>query len=927
MSQRTLVIGLGSSGSDMVDLLLRELRGIDGSLESFPYVHAIKIDTAKVSPKYVDGNQVRVIQMHEHIPENSNLTWEGYLTSNEYGSKDWLTQQTCQRLRDLDFSKGAGNYRPVGQFGMVMAAKSISEQLSNVISKLGLVTSVTTQELAVFVVGFSGGGTCSGGLVTLLEAIQHAVSETAMSAKVYVLLSVPHVNFRPFMTNQSNFVPNTVGLLQSLNDARTLQSYGSLASTYGPGLLPAVRRSLVYNENFSRLAHLVSCIQPANADDPSTASQSVSDAVLAQILGSADVIGESLVNQAVQSNQLNVFTTKRATYPRQEIAEGLLATALDQALVLWTGLPDATSNLVGITANVLKNNDDGKHFGDVGGILRIAMDSVVQEHRLRLQSDDIQVGRASDYRVFIDNVSLVISDFSNELQTRSHDTADPAVVVIEELIRRLRDSLQTYPKIGFANLLRQAISDIETALNDADPTVAMNSFSSTEIEEVATDLSMQLNPVYRQASYTAVAHSYLSQIVNELGDRAVEYILNIDGYSARFRTQLRRSLTDLRNRLNNGCTYDQLANKVVQEASVSMVVSQLQAWTTASNNVYSSLVRQQPNVFYVVDVNSLANMKENTTATDILKGTLLTNLISHLTEPKRFGLDEVDKVVDTIVQAEMLHYRGKANSTAPARIDDSLLSNLGLTNSLQVPCTPSQETNVRPFKYVNTPVGGDETLIPQSALSVIELTITTAIPLDNLTAFTQSHTWSEARKSIRDTSSLYDQHRTIYPSNQLGRSELLKPGWPLFYALVAPYNAGITVSPSVVSLQKADPAKPCLVDVRSPQRRFIVDLGPHNSVLDLDAVYSKVLTEDSEAYAGTTQLVCERWRNYPTELKSINWLAGQSTAIRDHIDRVLDMLESQGVTDIKVDKVQYSLQRDPTMIRRVSGVLLNHFVS
>ena len=143
--------------------------------------------------------------------------------------------------------------------------------------------------------------------------------------------------------------------------------------------------------------------------------------------------------------------------------------------------------------------------------------------------------------------------------------------------------------------------------------------------------------------------------------------------------------------------------------------------------------------------------------------------------------------------------------------------------------------------------------------------------------------------------------------------------------MVAPYNPGIPTSPSVVTLQKADAGKPCLVDIRSPLRRFSVDLGSHNSVLDLDAVYSKVLVEDLETYAGTTQLVCERWQNYPTELKSINWLSGQSIAIREHIDRVLDTLESQGVTDIKVDKTQYSLKKDSANIRQLSGVLLSHF--
>ena len=927
MSRRSLVIGLGSSGSRMVDLLLRELRGIDGTLESFPHIHAIKIDTAKVVPSYVDGNQVRVIQLKDHIAVNSNHEWERYLSDGKYKAGDWLTRETIDRLRSLDFSTGAGNYRPCGQFGMVMAAKSISQQLSEVLTNLGLVTSATDSGLDVYVLGFSGGGTCSGGLVTLLEAIQLEIGKASMSpATVYVLLSIPHVNFTPRDNDHKNFVPNTVGLLQSLNDARALRSYGSLASVYEAGVLPTEDRLPVYNENQQRLAHLVLCVQPANADNPSTASQSVSDTVLAQVLANSATVLERLVNGgAMQTNEINSFSTKRATFPRQEIAEGLLATAMDRAMILWTGSPEASSNVVGITESILETNDDGKHFGDVAGMIRIALDSVVQRYRLRLQSDGIRIGRASDYRIFIDTVSEVNNEFSNDLEIKSHDTTESTAAVITELLSRLREALSKYPQVGYSNLLRQAIISIENSLNDPDPTVTVNSVSTSEIEEVATDLSMQLNPVYRQSSYTAVAQGYLSQLTDELGDRAVEYLLNSGDYSSRFRNQLKRSLVELRNRLDNGSTYDALVNRTVQDATVAMIVSQLQSWSNTANNVYASLVRQQPNVFYVVDENSLTTMRENTTATDLLKSTLLNNLISHLTEPKRFGLDELDEVVDEVIQAEMLHYRSKANLMAPPSIDSALLSRLDRASDQAVPCEGSSATDNLKFTYADQSPSQNIAQIPSNALSVMELSLRTWIPMDNLDAFTRAPSWANARRSIRDTTSSYDQHRTIYPSNQLGREDLLKPGWPLLYAMVTPYNPGIPTGPCVVTLQKADAGQPCLADIRSPLRRFKVDLGPHNSVLDLDAVYSKVLVEDLETYAGTTQLVCERWQNYPTEMKSINWLSGQSIAIREHIDRVLDTLEAQGVTDIKVDKTQYSLKKDSANIRQLSGVLLSHF--
>lgn len=774
MSRRTLVIGLGSTGSEMVDTLLRELHAIDGSLDSFPHVHAVKIDTAKVSPRYVYCNQVHVIQLHEHIVPHSNLTWEGYLSRKQFMASDWLTLQSCSQLRDLDFSNGAVNNRHVGQFAIVMTARFITDQLLHVIRYLRLVTEVTSQELTIFVVGFSGGGTCSGGLVTLLEAVQHAVTSANELAKVHVLLSIPHINFKPLTSDQRVFVPNTVGLLQTLTDARSLPSYGSLASTYQVGLLPNGTRSLVLNEKFNRLAHMVSIIQPANVTDTSSVTQSVVDAVMAQILGVSDVIGDALVNQATQTNQLNIFTTKRATYPRQEIVEGLLATALDQALVLWTGSPGASANVVGIVDNILKVNDDGKHFGDIAGMIRIAVDSVVQDYRLRFQSDDIRIGRASDYQIFVYNVSAIIGDFSNALDLMSVDTTEPAKKVITELLCRLREAMMKYPEVGYSNLLRQSVIAIEQTMRHSDPTMTGNGISTSKIEEVATDLSMQLNPVYRQSSYTAVAYDYLSQVTDELGNRAIEHLLNLGDFSRRFRIQLKKSLSMLRNHLDNRLTYDSVGNLTLQDVTVGTIVSQLQSWSSLANNVYSSLVRQQPNVFNIVDEKSLLAMREDITATDLQKSTVLNQLLVNLTEPKRFGVDELNQVVEAIVHMNLPVYLDVAKSMMPQNVKTGILSNVGQTRAMEVPFSPTDQTTYLTFRFTNNPTRWNDVSIPTTAESVIELTFATDIPLDNLLAFTLSNTWADALKGIRGDSPDYDRYRTIYPSNQLGLSEAVK---------------------------------------------------------------------------------------------------------------------------------------------------------
>lgn len=938
MNQRTLIIGLGTNGSLMVDQLLRELKGIHGDLKNFPHVMALKIDTAKVTEDYLDGEQVRHVQLGDYVAVNVS-EWRDYRNRGLYGVRDWLTSDTLEKLEGFNFSTGAGNYRPIGQFCMVMAARAIRQHIQTAIMHLQDVTTAVDPNLSVCVFGFAGGGTCSGGLVTLLEAIQLQILASPWNpvgtppnqpkARVRVYLSVPHRNFIPGAINDQYFISNTIGLLQSLEDARSLREYGALAATFTAKEVPENTRLLVGNAQYQRLAHAVFLVQPVSASDTQSAGQSISDAVLAQILAERDVIGEDLVDNfsPEEFKRVTLFSTTRATYPLQDIANGLTAKALTEALSLWTGKSSSVTDLSGVVNEVLHDVGDRKSYEDLAGIIRIGIDGYVDNARSELLNGSISIGSVANHRTFTANVGKELDNFVRVIDDASINVSVLTDRVMTDLLYRVDQSHGKFPAVGYVKILLGVISEIENCLDNPTPDIFVTSVSLAEIEEVATDFSMQLNPAYRQVSYRNVASKYLKRQVDNLGLIGVDRLIKTDGFLQRFRRQLKSTLSDVRHRVDNGSSIYQLETHQVQEASIQMVVESITNWCRRATELYESLAVTKSNVVYVVQQSTLDKLLVETVASQTLKSSVLQSFVKLLTDSDSFRLKELTNVVKTLTELENASSRGRASVHAPSVIDEKLVQGMDLASTMQVPVVGNgtAESTRNQYRFVRQITGQpDSTTLPPEALSVIVQQVLTAIPLDAIQAVTVTSAWKTALDKIRDPTAPFDQHRTIYPSNQLGRVQLQKAGWPLLFAMITPYNTSIP-DMVILSLESRDGKDLILRDIETPTREFTTGLTDANTVLDVDAIYTLAFTEDKDTYIGTPQAVCDRWSQYPADLKANNWHFGQAAAIRNHIDAIFDNLEKRGVTAIKVNRETYPLIRDSANLRQLSGLLTKYF--
>jgi hypothetical protein len=939
MNQRTLIVGLGTNGSHMVDQLLRELKGIHGDLKKFPHVMALKIDTAKVTDDYIDGEQVRHVQLGDYVTVNVS-DWREYRNLGLYGVRDWLTSETLEKLDGFNFSTGAGNYRPIGQFCMVMAAKAIRQHIQTAIVHLQNVNTALDQNLSICVFGFAGGGTCSGGLVTLLEAIQLEIMASAWNpvgaspnlpkARVRVYLSVPHRNFIPSDLNDQYFISNTVGLLQSLEDARSLPEYGALAATFTATLTPGDKRALVGNAQYQRLAHAVFLIQPVSSSDTQSAGQSISDAVLAQILADRDIIGEDLVDKFTpdEFKRVTLFSTTRATYPLQDIANGLTAKALMEALSLWTGKSSTSTDFSAVAKEVLDDVGDRMSYEDVAGIIRIGIDGYVDNARSELLNGNISIDSVANHRVFTSNVAIKLDNFASVIEAASINVSVLTDRVLTDLLFRVEQSHLKYPSVGYVKILLGAITEIENSLDNPTPDIFVTSVSPAEIEEVATDFSMQLNPAYRQVSYRTVASKYLKRQADNLGLVGVDRLIKTDGFLQRFRRQLKSTLSDIRHRVDNGSSIYQLETHQVQDASIQMIIESITNWCRQATEMYESLVVTKPNVVYVVQQSTLDKLLVETVASQMLKSSVLQSFVTLLTDPDSFRLKELTNVVKTLTELENASSRDRAGVPAPSVIDEKLVQGLNLANTMQVPVvgngTPESSSNQ--YKFLRQITGNPDTTtsLPPEALSVIVHPVLTAIPLDSIQAVAVPSAWKTALDKIRDPSTPFDQHRTIYPSNQLGRVQHQKAGWPLLFAMITPYNISIP-DMVILSLEPRDGRELILRDIETPTREFSTGLTDTNTVLDVDAIFTLAFTEDKDTYIGTPLAVCDRWSQYPAELKANNWHFGQAAAIRNHIDAMFDNLEKLGVTAVKVNRETYPLKRDSANLRQLSGLLTKYF--
>jgi hypothetical protein len=180
---KTLVIGLGSTGTEICETVARRIAWELGSIERAPWVQFLCIET--------DGNnRPDIIAYEDFIPLTISAEQYRMLLDHpdafdeKIGCTTWADMETLKKLSDGHVTAGAGNIRMVGRLAFFFPDnyEKIHSAVVQRLSELRSLTVVDAQEsygetpdgqkpdiqfannrhLVIYVVGTLCGGTCSG---------------------------------------------------------------------------------------------------------------------------------------------------------------------------------------------------------------------------------------------------------------------------------------------------------------------------------------------------------------------------------------------------------------------------------------------------------------------------------------------------------------------------------------------------------------------------------------------------------------------------------------------------------------------------------------------------------------------------------------------------------------------------------------------
>lgn len=198
---KTLVIGLGSTGTEICDSLHRRLQWQYGNVDNVPWVKFLCIETdtnqrtslrKDFTTIKIDAESLRDYRMssHQHV-ERLQL-------------KKWFDEAAFEDFKPDSVVGGAGNIRSIGRLALFHNYSEIKTNISDRLSKLkGLsltdardsdlwkdVTFAAEGAVRVFVVGGLTGGTCSGTICDVGFILKRLVSLDG--DRVYAMLGFPN---------------------------------------------------------------------------------------------------------------------------------------------------------------------------------------------------------------------------------------------------------------------------------------------------------------------------------------------------------------------------------------------------------------------------------------------------------------------------------------------------------------------------------------------------------------------------------------------------------------------------------------------------------------------------------------------------------------------------------------------------------------
>lgn len=222
---RTLIVGLGSTGRDVVDNIIQRIEWSKGSLEETPWVEFLVMETehlAGIASQRTD-NYVGL-----DVPDNrfrSLIDTPGQF-AEQLDLPRWLDRDVIPA--GIDFSKGAGNVRMAGRLAF-LEPTSFTQAKAAVADRLRALAAVTDAEVnakipqmngaitldpktRVVVMGTVCGGTASGSFLDVAYMIRDVATDRGYTADLYGIFTLP-----PLANPSERFRANAFAALQEWN--------------------------------------------------------------------------------------------------------------------------------------------------------------------------------------------------------------------------------------------------------------------------------------------------------------------------------------------------------------------------------------------------------------------------------------------------------------------------------------------------------------------------------------------------------------------------------------------------------------------------------------------------------------------------------------------------------------------------------------
>lgn len=381
MANKTLVIGIGSTGTAIAKDVVERIENEYGSLKRVPWVKLVAYETERLTDHPLAARQRGILRRMTLTEDEVRQlkTSQGAELEAGMGLSEWWDPNMAHRLKP-DMA-GAGNNRMIGKI-IALTETNLTAYVDMLTAELGALSKLSPEEADkamdtlpsgeppavrfghqtyVYICGSLTGGTFSGAFIDYAYLTRQVIRENGYAAQVIGLIGLPHTSYPSIERKASAFA----GLVE-------LNHYYHGGAKY---------RQKFHHARFPHVAGLdgdkpfdeVFLGMPRPGEGGEHPEEELNDCFgefiyVAGMSRAGDLLAAQLVNPTTQHSgdshkdgspqQFATFGVSVIEYPAAHLMRGCTAKLALAALQEWTHASLPEHQVAGIVAGELKLSDD-----------------------------------------------------------------------------------------------------------------------------------------------------------------------------------------------------------------------------------------------------------------------------------------------------------------------------------------------------------------------------------------------------------------------------------------------------------------------------------------------------------------------------------------------------------------------------------------